>query len=755
MPHTEKHGIWSRVIAEDGLYIVLISVHGLIRGRDLELGRDADTGGQVLYVMELMRALAVHPAVARVDLLTRRIVDPKIDAAYGEPYEQITPKARIVRLDCGPRRYLRKEVLWPHLDSFADQALKHIRRQGRLPDVIHGHYADAGYVGVRLSTLLETPLVFTGHSLGHVKRSRLLEKGLRPEVIESQYHISQRIEAENMALDNAAFVVASTRQEVEVQYSRYDNYQPKRMVVIPPGVDLQRFYPPRRGEFRPPIYYQLRRFLPEPDKPMILALARPDPRKNLATLVHAYANHPELRRRANLVLIAGSRDDIAAMEKGPRRVLSELMQLIDRYDLYGHIAYPKHHQPDDIPHLYRLAAKGRGVFVNPALTEPFGLTLLEAAASGLPIIATRDGGPVDIIGYCRNGMLIDPLDSDALGQALYDALSDEGRWRRWSKAGISGAKRHFTWDGHVVTYLREVQKRIDGSRRRRAAPAPKSRLPVADRLLVCDIDNTLIGDRQALDQLLQMLRESSDYTSFGVATGRGLDSALRVLREWRVPAPDFLISAAGAEIHYGSRLVEDESWKRHIDYRWEPERVRESLHGLAGLRLQPPDEQRRCKISYFIDMTRAPSLREIRRWLRQRDIHANAVCSYQAYLDLLPVRASKGAALRYLADKWGIPIERVLAAGDAGNDEEMLSGETLGVVVGNHSTELERLRGRDSVYFARASHARGILEGIRHYDFLGVLKGRGREPVSDEAAGAMPGMPVLEIRSLAKERTED
>src|SRR5690606_31010788 len=131
------------------------------------------------------------------------------------PHEQLSPKAHIVRLNCGPRRYLRKEVLWPHLDSFADQALKHFREVGRVPDVVHAHYADAGYVGVRLSGLLEAPLVFTGHSLGHVKRARLLEKGIRAATIETQYHVSERIEAENMALDNAAFVVASTNQEVE------------------------------------------------------------------------------------------------------------------------------------------------------------------------------------------------------------------------------------------------------------------------------------------------------------------------------------------------------------------------------------------------------------------------------------------------------------------------------------------------------------------------------------------------------------
>lgn len=705
---------------EAGFYIVLISVHGLIRGHELELGRDADTGGQTLYVLELMRALAEHPDVARVDLLTRRVHDAKVSDDYARPHEQIGPKSHIIRLPCGPRRYLRKETLWPYLDSFADQALKYIRSVGHVPDVIHGHYADAGYVGMRLSNLLETPLVFTGHSLGHVKRERLLERGGKPESIEKQYQLSKRIEAENMALDNASLVVASTHQEVDEQYNRYDNYQPKRMVVIPPGINLQRFYPPKRGAFRPGIYRQIERFLLDADKPMVLAIARPDPRKNLTTLVDAFGRKPELRELANLVIIAGNREDLGSMEKGPRRVLSELMVLIDRHDLYGHIAYPKHHESDDIPYLYRIAARTRGVFVNPALTEPFGLTLLEAAASGLPIIATNDGGPQDIINYCKNGLLIDPLNTDELADALYQALSDKRQWRRWSKSGIAGVNRHFSWDGHVVSYLKEIEK-VMGKIRRKHGPPPelKSRLPVSDRVLVCDIDNTLIGDGKALRELLGLMRDAPERIGFGVATGRRIDSAVKILKESEVPEPDFIISAAGSEIHYGPKLVEDETWKKHIDYRWEPELVREAMRNIPGLKLQPKDEQRRFKISYYIETERFPGVREILRHLRQLDIHVSAIYSHQAYFDLLPVRASKGAALRYLADKWGIALEHILAAGDSGNDEEMLSGQTLGVVVGNHSEELEHLRGIDRIYFASGHYAAGIVEGIRHYEFLG------------------------------------
>ncbi|MFO8155839.1 MAG: glycosyltransferase, partial [Thiohalospira sp.] len=172
---------------DEGLYIVLVSVHGLIRGQDLELGRDADTGGQTLYVVELARALAEHPKVDRVDLLTRRVIDPKVSDDYAEPVEELSEGARIVRLDCGPRRYLRKEVLWPHLGVFADRALYHIREVGRVPDVVHSHYADAGLVGGRLADLLGVPLVHTGHSLGRDKKARLLERGLKESRIEEVY----------------------------------------------------------------------------------------------------------------------------------------------------------------------------------------------------------------------------------------------------------------------------------------------------------------------------------------------------------------------------------------------------------------------------------------------------------------------------------------------------------------------------------------------------------------------------------------
>lgn len=711
-------------------YVLQISIHGLLRGHDLELGRDSDTGGQIQYVLDLTRALAAHPSISRVDLLTRRILDARVDPSYGVERERLAPNAAIHRIECGPRRYLRKETLWPHLDAFVDNVLRHIRKAGRLPDWIHTHYADAGYVGTRLAGILGVPLVHTGHSLGAVKRQRLIAKGVKPENIERQYKMTQRIEAEESVLDTAALVVASTRQEIEEQYGLYANFSPGHMVVIPPGVDLTRFHPPGRERERPRIADEIDRFVRDPSKPMILALSRPDPRKNIGTLIRAYAESEALRERANLVVVAGTRTRVAEMEKAPRRSWIEILMLIDDYDLYGSVAYPKQHSPEDVPDLYRLAARGGGVFVNPALTEPFGLTLIEAAACGLPIVATEDGGPADIVAHCENGVLIDPLDHADIAEKILGALRDRKRWARWSKNGAEGAHEFYSWNGHVRRYLQATEKIVRGVRARERVQAFRSRLTTADRLLVVDIDDTLIGDRKGLAALLKHLKDARVPFGFGIATGRRIQSAVEVLREWKVPVPDLFITSVGAEIYYGPRVAQDAGWRRHTDYRWDRERIVEAMREMPGLRMQPKTEQLPTKISYNVVPTRIPTVPEIRAYLRVRGLHAMVVYSHGKHLDILPMRASKGLALRYVARKWGIELERILVAGNSGNDEEMLVGNTLGVVVGNHSPELEHLREYTNVHFARGGHAWGIIEGIEFYDFLG-------EPRPPEDLGAV------------------
>ncbi|MDT8282871.1 MAG: glycosyltransferase, partial [Gammaproteobacteria bacterium] len=509
----------------DKLYILLVSVHGLIRGQDLELGRDADTGGQTKYVVELLRELGEWAEVEQAVLLTRRIVDAGISEDYSEPVERLSDKTRIIRIDCGEEGYLPKEALWDSLDNFADNALEYLTSQERLPDIIHSHYADAGYVCKRISLQLNIPLIHTGHSLGRSKRKQLLAGGMKRDIIEQRYNISRRIDAEEEVLGTAEYIITSTRQEIVEQYGMYDYYQPERMKVIPPGTDLEKFYPPQGDEHDSVIYHDISRFLQAPDKPIILALSRPDHRKNINTLVEAYGESEELQQLANLLIIAGNRDEIRDMDSGIQDVLTEIFLSIDCYDLYGKVAYPKHHGSEEVPVIYRLTAASGGVFVNPALTEPFGLTLIEAAASGLPIVATEDGGPTDIIDNCHNGYLVDPLDKHAIVEMLLKVLDDRDNWKQLARNGIDGVRQHYSWHSHAEKYLKLIRPLADRSESISRIELKRRPMLYHDRALITDLDQNLLGNPESLQEFVRVLQDNRKCTTFGIATGRRLDSA--------------------------------------------------------------------------------------------------------------------------------------------------------------------------------------------------------------------------------------
>ncbi|MFA7299502.1 MAG: HAD family hydrolase, partial [Sideroxydans sp.] len=588
----------------------------------------------------------------------------------------------------------------------------------RPPDVIHSHYADAGYVGSRLSHQLGIPLVHTGHSLGRSKRKQLLASGIMRSEIEDTYRILRRIEAEETTLGVAERVITSTRQEIEQQYGLYDFYQPERMRVIPPGTDLIQYFPPRGDEKHSEIALELKRFLAEPNKPVILALSRPDPRKNIVSLIEAYGESPQLQQAANLVIVAGNRNDIQEMEDTSAAVLNGILLAIDKYDLYGKVAYPKHHQPGDVSLLYRLAASLHGVFVNPALTEPFGLTLIEAAACGLPIVATEDGGPTDIIGNCQNGYLINPLDKAVMAETLLTVLSDRATWRRLAKNGIDGVCRHYSWQAHVEKYLQVIRPMVEKSEP--LPPVQSHRRPgmFRNKALFTSIDLNLIGDDQALVQLLQRLQEHRKSTIFGIATGRRLDDALANLRRHNIPKPDVLITGQGTEIHYAPDLTRSTVWVRHINHLWNPQAVRDILADMPGLLLQSKGQQSPFKISYYVDHAVA-SAQDIRQTLLRNEQAVNAVFSFGQFLDVVPVRASKGLAMRWCAEQLGFALEHTLVCGVTGADTDMLLGNTMGAVVDNHHLdELSDLAAIDSIYCAQQQHAAGILEAIEHYRFF-------------------------------------
>lgn len=730
-------------MASEKLYLQLYSIHGLVRGQSPELGRDADTGGQITYVLDLARALSGHSDVGRIDIVTRLIDDKIVSRDYAQPIEPLTDKARIVRIQCGGRRYLRKELLWPHLDEFADKSLRFIKSQGKsmgkIPDFFHGHYADGGYVARNLASIFGLPFIFTGHSLGRHKKNRLLAEGASAEELNRRYNIDYRIEAEEDCIKAAERIIASTSHEVEKQYSLYNGFKAGRYTVIPPGIDIEKFFPYYDHHFdntidgeackqvRIALLHELHRFWVDPNKPFILALCRPDQRKNIAGLITAYGEDRELRAIANLAVFAGIRKNILGMEDNERNVLTEMLLLMDRYDLYGKLAIPKKHDFElEVPELYRLCADSRGVFVNPALVEPFGITLIEAAATGLPIVATHDGGPTDIIGGCENGILIDPNQPAEIAGALKKILTSNESWKRYSDNGIIGVRRHYSWDAHcekaVASFHHVRQGLPDSPAESLRDKGVGQRLTSLDKLLISDIDNTLVGDERAMEHLLAFFARHKERIGWGVATGRCLTSVLSVFDELHLPRPDVIISSVGVEIHYGPTLKPDTGWEQHLNFRWKPARIREILAELPFLELQKTDNQHRFKISYLME-DNPEQIAMIHRILQANRLRYHLIYSHGQFLDILPFRASKGKAVRYLSYKWDMPLADIVVCGDSGNDEDMLRGETSAVVVGNYSKELERLRGMRRTFFSEYEYAAGIIDGLMHYGLMAREEG--------------------------------
>ena len=199
------------------LYIQMFSIHGLLRGKNLELGHDADTGGQIKYVVELCRTLSLHPDVGRIDLFTRLIGDKTFSSDYSRPMEEVNDRFRIIRIQCGGRKYIRKELLWPHLNEFTDKTIKFIQQEKQVPDIVHGHYPDAGYVAKELARFFGVPFIYTGHSLGRSKKARLLDEGMDIKEMNRMLKIDHRIDVEEAVLKYTDLVITSTTQEIEGQ----------------------------------------------------------------------------------------------------------------------------------------------------------------------------------------------------------------------------------------------------------------------------------------------------------------------------------------------------------------------------------------------------------------------------------------------------------------------------------------------------------------------------------------------------------
>jgi sucrose-phosphate synthase len=670
------------------LYILSIALGGCLKGPPVEFGLTEDTGGHITYVLGAAMALAKRNDVDRVEIVTRLIEDERLGSAYAAPFERVDAKLAIRRVATDNRAYLSKRDAIRDRAAFTSALIALLDDMPRRPDIVHAHFADAAEVAAAVRDRFGIPFVYTAHSLGIDKAA----SGV------ADADIGERLAEEDRAIAAADLIIASSRDEAERQLMLYPSSCPTRIHCLPPGAGMNEAdtcadLAPARALIAP--------FLRDPEKPIVLAIARPVAKKNLAGLIDLFGSDADLRAQANLVILAGLRDGPESGEAEQRQVIQSLLSRIDTHDLYGRVALPKRHCATDVASMYQLAKATGGVFVNPALTEPYGLTLTEAAVHGLPVVATCHGGPPDIVATLRHGRIADPFDPAGFAGAIRGLLENRVEWARASVEGSIRSKQ-LDWSSYADRFLRIV-----ATLRPVHAIVREPR-----RLLLCDIDNTLTGCTVGAENMVQFLSSQSDL-AFGVATGRSLQEAERLLREWRQPDPRVLITSVGSEIYWrsGARLVPDRDFAAWIDAGWAPDDFDALVAAVPNVERQPPVEQRRHKRSYFVsDDAAIARIRRICAGLPVRVIH-----SHGRLLDILPERAGKGAAMRWVADRLGIAEQHVYAAGDSGNDLDMLAAVRNGIVVANHSAELNSLLGRPSIYLARRPHAAGVVEGMRAF----------------------------------------
>ena len=722
-------------------YIQLFSPHGLIRYTKPEVGRDKDTGGQVKYVLELLEILSRHPQVRKVDLFTRRIVDKRVSSTYEKEIETVNDKARIVRVICGGNLYRNKEMLWDYLDEFVDKTIRFTEKEGDIPDVVHGHYADGNYIASQLSEIFGIPFIATAHSLGRNKKNILLEQGLSEEKINEKFNMDRRIQEEEKFLKTADVIITSTQQIIETQWPLYENKSFGKFNIIPPGVNAELFYPFYRQDmpsfslsieqeqalYR--INSEIERFLFNPTKPLILSIGRADKRKNFETIIQCYGQDKELQAMANLAIFAGVRKDITQMPPDEQEILTRLLLLLDKYDLYGKMAIPKKNDPQlEVPEIYRITARKKGVFVNATPGENFGLTIVEAAACGLPVIASPTGGPKEILESSNNGLLVDVEDPLAIASALKKIIADESSWDKFSANGIKAASYHYSWKTHADKYIGIIndlfEKKNADEKTFMHKTAYGKKLSKAKMFVISDLDGTLIdGDKaEGLDEFKEWIQQNRDEIVFGVASGRNRQITEEALKTHGLNNTDVMICSAGSELYYTDNYILDSGYQSHIDYQWKREELKKALEKFKGIRMQEPDAQWKYKLSYYVNNSfNEDDLADLYKFLDDRKLRVKLLLTENKYLDFLPFRAGKGNAVRYLSYKWKVPLENFITAGNSGNDIDMLKGKTKGIVVANYSAELEELKNTRNVYFAGQPLAKGVMEGIHSYMKESVL----------------------------------
>lgn len=254
-----------------------------------------------------------------------------------------------------------------------------------------------------------------------------------------------------------------------------------------------------------------------------------------------------------------------------------------------------------------------------------------------------------------------------------------------------------------------------------------SEVSVRGFLFVTDLDNTLVGDDNALKELNQLLdQHRQEYgTKIVYATGRSLTLYQQLTTEKPLLPPDALITSVGTELHLDtSGNAFDPKWAEVLSEGWNRELTVATAAYYSDLVPQPDSEQGLFKVSYYLTPKAAVEiLPRLESQLRESGLDVKLIYSGDQDLDILPRNGDKGLAVQFLRQKWQIDALRTVVCGDSGNDIALFSvGEERGIIVGNARSELREwyeANQTDYRYLAKAFCAGGILEGLHHFGFLG------------------------------------
>jgi D-inositol-3-phosphate glycosyltransferase len=405
-------------VDEPGLRIAFVSMH---TSPTASPGA-GDAGG--MNVVELALAEALARGGHSVDLMTRR-ADPDVPDV-----SDVGDRIRVRLLPAGPPTQLAKSAIDEHIPEFR-QGLEELDGY----DVVHSHHWMSGVAAIDWAHSLGVPHVQSFHSVA-APPNRPLADGEPPESpdrVAGEARVARRSDA------IAAISVAEARTVVE-----RCGADPERVHVISPGVDLDLFHP--LGEDEEP-------WSPEPPvdgRGYVVFAARLQPLKGPDLALRALA-HVEKWLRPRLVVAGDYSEDFADY----RRSLTEL---VARLGLDDDVTYVG---PLERPELARVVRGARLVLV-PSHSETFGLIALEAAASGVPVVASAAGGLREAVAHGETGQRMDSREPEEWGKAMTMLLAPGGPVDRMAIASRIHARR-FEWDwsarrlAALYTGLREAR----------------------------------------------------------------------------------------------------------------------------------------------------------------------------------------------------------------------------------------------------------------------------------------------------------